>query len=251
MYAMFHDVERLKTTLRDNVIPGFVFRWRAALNHVPDARLYRPTFRPWLLPEFRALYGEISRYTLLNAERAWLVLSLARQAKGIGGAFLEAGVYRGGTARLLRRLLDRMPEPRAALHLFDTFSGMPQTDPRHDKHRQNDFRDTSIEAVSAFVGREEWIFYHKGLVPDTFRGLESLNLAFAHVDVDIYQSVLDCCRFIYPRMAAGGIMLFDDYGFPSCPGARQAVDEFFANRPEFPIVLGTGQAAVFRTGTPS
>jgi O-methyltransferase len=32
----------------------------------------------------------------------------------------------------------------------------------------------------------------------------------------------------------------------SCPGARQAVDEYFAARPEVPLVLPTGQAVVFR-----
>jgi O-methyltransferase len=244
------DVEKLKTTLRDNILPSFLFRWRATLNHVPDAKLYRPIFQPWLLPEFQALYGEISRKTLLNAERAWTVYSLARQALSIDGDFLEAGVYRGGTALLLRRILDRMPGPRR-LHLFDTFAGMPQTDPSRDRHRQHDFRDTSVEGVSAFVGRAPRIIYHKGLVPDTFRGLEDIRLAFSHIDVDIHQSVLDCCRFVYPRTAKGGIMLFDDYGFPSCPGARQAVDEFFADKPEFPIVLRTGQAVLFRTAAPS
>jgi O-methyltransferase len=41
-------------------------------------------------------------------------------------------------------------------------------------------------------------------------------------------------------------MVFDDYGFPTCPGARKAVDEFFANKPETPIVLDTGQAIAIR-----
>ena len=40
-------------------------------------------------------------------------------------------------------------------------------------------------------------------------------------------------------------MIFDDYGFPTCPGARQAVDEFFADKREVPFVLPTGQAVVF------
>jgi O-methyltransferase len=245
-HVMPYDLERLKTALRDNLLPGFVFRWRAAMNGVPDAHLYQPTFRPWLLPEFRALYSEVSRHTLLSAERAWVVYSLARQACTVEGDFLEAGVYRGGTARLLRRVLDRVPGPRS-LHLFDTFAGMPRTDPFRDRHQQNDFRDTSVESVSAFVGRAQNIVYHKGLVPDTFTGLDDIRLAFSHIDVDIHKSVLDCCRFLYPHTARGGIMLFDDYGFPSCPGARQAVDEFFADKPEFPIVLRTGQAVLFRT----
>lgn len=43
-------------------------------------------------------------------------------------------------------------------------------------------------------------------------------------------------------------MLFDDYGFPTCPGARQAVDEFFDDKPETPLVLPTKQAIVNKSG---
>jgi hypothetical protein len=41
-------------------------------------------------------------------------------------------------------------------------------------------------------------------------------------------------------------MVFDDYDFPSCPGARIAVDEFFFDKPEFPIVLPSGQCVVIK-----
>jgi O-methyltransferase len=245
---MSYDLERLKILLRDHLPSGPVFRWRAGLRQVPDAQLYRPIFQPWLLEEFRSLYRAVSRKTLLNAERAWTLYSLARQALSVEGDFLEAGVYRGGTALLLRRVLDCGPGPRC-LHLFDTFDGMPPTDPSRDWHRQNDFRDTSVETVSGFVGREDKICLHKGLIPETFEGLEQSRFAFSHIDVDLYRSVRDCCLFVYPRTVTGGIILFDDYGLPSCPGARQAVDEFFSDRPEFPLVLRTGQAVVFRSGT--
>jgi O-methyltransferase len=42
-------------------------------------------------------------------------------------------------------------------------------------------------------------------------------------------------------------MVFDDYGFASCPGARQAVDNFFADTPFVPLVLSTGQAIIFKS----
>jgi O-methyltransferase len=67
------------------------------------------------------------------------------------------------------------------------------------------------------------------------------------VDVDVYRSILDCCEFIYPRLKTGGVMVFDDYGFPTCPGARKAVDEFFTGKPETPVILQTGQAIVIRS----
>jgi 2-polyprenyl-3-methyl-5-hydroxy-6-metoxy-1,4-benzoquinol methylase len=41
-------------------------------------------------------------------------------------------------------------------------------------------------------------------------------------------------------------MLFDDYGFATCPGARLAVNEFFVDKPERIIELPTGQAFVIK-----
>jgi len=40
--------------------------------------------------------------------------------------------------------------------------------------------------------------------------------------------------------------VIDDYGFPSCPGAVAAVDEFFAHTRSVPICLQTGQAIIFK-----
>jgi O-methyltransferase len=106
-----------------------------------------------------------------------------------------------------------------------------------------------VSAVAGFVGHEEWISYRAGFIPATFAGMENSRFALAHIDVDIYRSILDCCEFIYPRMAFGGIMVFDDYGFPSSPGARAAVDDYFRSRNEIPLVLHSGQAVIFRAGT--
>ena len=243
---MSFRVEKFKVTLRDALMPGFLLRWRAALNGVPDSNLYNPTFQPWRGSQFRRIYDEIRGNTLVTPEAAWVLYSLARQALVVDGDFLEAGVYRGGTARLLRQVLKDTDRARR-LHLLDTFGGMPTTESSKDLHKAGDFADTSVEAVSAFVGRENWIIYTKGLIPESFRSLEKARFAFAHVDVDIHESVRNCCEFLYPRMAPGGIIVFDDYGHPSCPGARLAVDEFFATRPEVPLVLHSGQAVAFRT----
>jgi O-methyltransferase len=67
-----------------------------------------------------------------------------------------------------------------------------------------------------------------------------------HIDVDIYQSVSDCCAFFYPRMLAGAIMILDDYGFVTCPGVKPAVDAFLADKPETPVYLPTGQCMIVR-----
>jgi O-methyltransferase len=246
---MSYAIDKLKVAAREHLIPGVLFRVRAALRKVPDANLYSPHFQPWRgAGPFRDAYKQIGSRSLVAPEQAFILYSLAQQALAVPGDYVECGVYRGGTARLVRTLFDRFPQgPSRQLHLFDTFAGMPDTDPNRDLHRKDDFADTSVDGVSGFVGKEDWIKYHAGFIPDTFRGLESMRIAFAHVDVDIHRSIIDSCEFIYPRLAQGGIMVFDDYGVASCPGARAAVDEFFAGKPEVPLVLRTGQAVVFRS----
>jgi O-methyltransferase len=64
--------------------------------------------------------------------------------------------------------------------------------------------------------------------------------------LDIYKSIVDSLNFIWPRLSSGGIIVFDDYGFPTCPGAREAVDDFFSGKSAIPLRLHTGQAIVFK-----
>jgi len=217
----------------------------ARLLELPEesAALYKPVYSPWLDPAgFAREYESIRAFTLVDATRCWVLFSLARQALHLPGEFWECGVYRGGTARLLALVLS---QDLRTLRLFDTFEGMPPTSPNRDWHRAGDFSDTSSQSVSNLVAYANAV-YHKGRIPETFRNLDAMEIALAHVDVDLYQSVLDCCSFIYPRLLSGGSLVFDDYGWPTCAGAKAAVDEFFRDKPEVPLVLPTGQAIVTR-----
>lgn len=213
---------------------------------IPDHEFYQPTFSPWLgYGEFRGLHERASRTSLVGPDRCYVLYCLAKQAIRLPGEYWECGVYKGGTASMLAEILFR--QNRRPLRLFDTFSGMPATDPSYDLHSAGDFGDTSLEAVRLNVGHDEIVSYHQGLIPDTFNGLEDSAICFAHVDVDIHRSVLDCCAFIYPRLVRGGFMVFDDYGFDTCPGAKAAVDQFFQGTGIVPLVLATGQALVFKS----
>jgi O-methyltransferase len=219
----------------------------AGCGNIPEVELYRPLFTPWLAPgPFQAAYAKVRPFTVITPDRLHVLYTLANQASALRGEFWECGVFRGGTAMMLADVLARAPsasgQPR--LRLFDTFEGMPTTDDTRDLHVAGDFADTSAASVLERVGGARHANVHQGFLPATFRGLEASAIAFAHVDLDIYQSMLDACVFIYPRMTPGGFMVFDDYGMPSCPGARQAVDEFFRDRPERPLILPTGQAVV-------
>ena len=193
-------------------------------------------------PAFTAIMRQIP-YTLVDPVRCYMLYQCALQAARLGADAAEVGVYRGGTARLIASALR---ETSARVHLFDTFEGMPSTDPAHDEHRQGDFSDTSLESVRKNLAGLDNVAFYPGFFPATAPPVERCTFALAHIDVDIYRSVLDCFAFFYPRMVTGGLMVFDDYGFDTCPGAKQGVDEFFRGRRERPWYLPSGQCVVVK-----
>jgi len=216
---------------------------RLVVKDIPDADRYRPQYQPWRARWFVDLYNSISPYTVVSIDRCWTIRQMASHASALDGVFLEAGVFQGGTARMLRLLAE---EKSKQLHLFDSFEGMKVADADLDRHVSGDFADTSLEGVQKVVGTGDFVHFHKGWIPDTFADLGELKVSFAHIDLDLYQGVFDTLAFVYPRMPAGGVIVFDDYGFASCPGARRAVEEYFDDKPEKPLALHTGQAVVHK-----
>jgi O-methyltransferase len=154
--------------------------------------------------------------SLINQEMLATMRALA--AGTPPGALVEVGVYKGGSAAVLNEVAQ---EQGRALYLFDTFDGMPFQGPL-DLHRVGDFADTSAAAVLALC---PGAIICEGIFPHTLG--ETGLVAFVHADADQYQSTLDVCERLGPRMVAGGLMLFDDYCLDGC---RTAVDESYPER---------------------
>ena len=145
------------------------------------------------------------------------------------------------SARLLSYLTDNW------VWLFDTFDGMPET-ALVDKHNKGDFNDTSFESVKAYLSDRNNVILIKGFFPDTTKGINA-EFSFVHIDADIYQSTKDALEYFYPRLLPGGILMFDDYYWPLCPGVKLAIDEFLELHPEEHIInLTNGQALLIKKG---
>lgn len=193
--------------------------------------------------QFNTLYTQIQDHTLASKQRCYLLHHLAAYVSCLEGQAAEIGVYKGGTARLIAKTL----EPKnKEIHLFDTFTGMPETNPQKDSYRAGAFSDTSLESVKNYLADCQNIFLYPGMFPETAGPIEDRQFCFVHIDVDIYDSVKNCCEFYFPRLVGGGLLVFDDYGDRSCPGAKAAIDEFFSTTLEKPIYLPTGQCIIYK-----
>ncbi len=78
-------------------------------------------------------------------------------------------------------------------------------------------------------------------------GFDVTPLSFVHLDANLYQSYITCFDALYHRVSPGGFMLFDEYTKWAYPGARQAIDEFFADKPEGIIEQPTTQCLVVKS----
>jgi O-methyltransferase len=135
------------------------------------------------------------------------------------GVFVEVGVYKGGMAYHLAKLARSR---NVALHLFDTFTGIPIADP-DDNHRVGDFGDTSAEQVRALIPDA---VFHVGVFPGTMP-IQFQPVAFVHCDCDQYESVRSVIQVFWPIMVPGGVMVFDDM---DTRGGRKAIKEAFEGR---------------------
>lgn len=164
---------------------------------------------------------DIKKNILVTVDRCFILYQFAKLSTQKDGEIAEVGVYKGGTARMIAKSC-----PEKTFHLFDTFSGMPESQRDVDFHQQGEFADTSLESVKRFLKDCQNVEFHPGLFPQTINGVKNKTFCYVHVDVDIYPSVKSCLEFFYPRLVPGGIMLFDDYQWKDTPGVKKALDEF-------------------------
>lgn len=147
---------------------------------------------------------------------------LLHKVKDMDGDVVEVGVYRGGSALEISKILNN-----DNIYLFDTFEGLPQTNEHDNHHKKGDFNDTSYEQILELFKDNDNICIYKGVFPiENSEVLNDKKFKFVHLDVDIYDSYKNCLDFFHNKMVKGGIILFDDYNAGSCLGAKKAVDEF-------------------------
>ena len=197
----------------------------------------------------RAKHGRI---TGIPEQRCFFLQSALASLVNVRGDVAECGVRYGKSTLFMAEIVAGSRQ----MHLFDSFEGLseadPEKDPGVDIYRSDGktrrFRNRKLDAVMARFAAYPNIHVHRGWIPDRFAEVADRRFAFAHVDVDMYQPTLDSIAFFYARMDPGGMIVCDDYGSSAFPGARTAMDEFFADKPEHPVELPAGQAFIVKRG---
>ena len=169
----------------------------------------------------------------------------ALRVNRIEGAYAEFGVYGAGSFSIAYRTAVEAHSLRRFWG-FDSFKGLPEIEagpdahPRWSKGRfaasEDDFHAACVENG---VPRSAYDVV-PGFFSDTLDKMSPAEppteIAFAHVDCDLYTSTVSVLNFLEPRLKNGMIVSFDDYHLWSSDqisGERRAFLELWAGHPKW------------------
>jgi len=213
----------------------------------------------------KRIIERVTPRTMTGREKLFGLIVATRHiaTTGVPGAFVECGVWRGGSMQAAALALSETGDTGRHLHLFDTYEGM--TEPTEKDRRAKDGesasqlleklgRDSSVWAVAGLddvqAGMAELdypqdlIHFHQGKVEDTIPGEAPEQIAMLRLDTDWYESTKHELEQLYDRLSPGGVLIIDDYGH--WEGSRLATQEFMHSRGNEMLLLplGTGRIGV-------
>jgi O-methyltransferase/8-demethyl-8-(2,3-dimethoxy-alpha-L-rhamnosyl)tetracenomycin-C 4'-O-methyltransferase len=155
-------------------------------------------------------------------------------SEGVPGDFLEAGVWRGGAAMMMRAVLKAYGVTDRRVLAADSFAGFPapkegSPDSGFELVGHPDFAVPLHEVKAAFARYgllDEQVVFLEGLFKDTLPSAPVEALALLRLDGDLYESTCDGLANLYHKLSPGGTLIVDDYFL--FEGHRRAVDEFRA-----------------------
>ena len=179
-----------------------------------------------------------------HARRFNFFTRMAELVRGIPGDIVECGVEHGQTLLYWLSIAFDELTPRNVWG-FDSFAG-PETVGEKDKNANGDIypplpnvyaRATEgfINLLNAYGLPRIWTNSHLVVVPGFFS--ETLKdykgeIAILHLDCNYYESYLCALTELYPKVARGGVIIFDEYSNTldrlHFRGAQKAIDEYMA-----------------------
>lgn len=182
----------------------------------------------WLAKRTRGIDWPNRAWSMIGVRRMDQLRVAAETAirEEIPGDFLEAGVWRGGAAILLRGVLLAEGDSKRVVWCADSFNGLPL--PEHeadlgDPHHTYRELAISLEQVKenfrTFSLLDEQVKFLPGWFRDTLPAAPIERLAILRLDGDMYGSTRDALAALYHKVSPGGFIIVDEFGHPPC---RQA-----------------------------
>ena len=187
-------------------------------------------------PTFLSSVAQVKPYSCLDEARLANVWNLVKLAGD--GTFVEVGSFLGGTALHICNAMDNSHHADARFYCFDPFEqgGFESVGPDENKFRVDSFTETNYAAVVRRLSVKPNAHVVQGFFPQAAEPFDLRDIAFCHLDVDLYEANLKCLNYLAPRLAPRSLILVDDLGQVETPGVRTALRHFLAQNPSFLLI---------------
>jgi O-methyltransferase len=211
------------------------------------------TYSPWLADEeFKQVFEAVRNNTLVDRYRCYELWQLVSESSKLErGDLIEVGVWRGGSGALIAKKC-QLAGIGDMVYLCDTFQGVVKAGTRDTAYRGGEHSDTSRAAVEALCSHLQLdrVCILEGIFPEQCGHLvEDHRFRLCHIDVDVYDSAKDIAEWVWPRLVPGGIIVYDDYGFYSCSGVTQFVNQERSQPDRLVLHNLNGHAVVIKLAT--
>lgn len=207
---------------------------------VPTYRFKWPYMGWWDDTMFNDYLVKFHEINGMNTDRRWMLYQLMRLVKNIPGDTAECGVYRGAGSYIICKINQENKSFQKKHYLFDSFEGLSEPLKSDGEYWTQGDLSCPLEILKNNLSEFSRVSIHQGWIPERFSDVEHLTFCFVHIDVDLYLPTFDSLNFFYPRMSKGGVIICDDYGCTTCPGATKAIDQFLQDKKEKMIALSGG-----------
>lgn len=164
----------------------------------------------------------------------------------INSNFVECGVASGLSAFFALSELKNTP---CTFHLYDSW-GIMKSEYLLDSEQEHvgDYEYQNIQNTKKNLKLfSDKIKYHIGYIPETLDNSAPNEISYLHIDVNSAKTTNEILEFFYPKLVAGGIILFDDYAWTSYNETRTITDKFLDNKNGVMFISPTGQAIFFKS----
>jgi len=186
--------------------------------------------------------------------RVHIALWAAGLALRVKGDFVECGVNGGLTSTAI---LERYgwSDPARRFWLVDTFAGPvwdqfgKAEDERvaaaHDAMARGAYV-TDVERVRANFAEWAGVEVVQGAVPEALVEVKAERVAFVHLDMNCAFPERAALEHFWPKIPAGGVVLFDDYAYFGNEELARTIDEAARGLGAEVVSLPTGQGLIVR-----
>lgn len=134
-------------------------------------------------------------------------------------------------------------------YLYDAWEGMREDLLlESEKGNQGEYSYLNLDVTRsnlALFGR--CVQFNKGYIPDSFGVSKNPDeIVWLHIDLNSAIPTIAALDYFWDKMAAGGVVLFDDFGWLGYEDTKNMVLQWFAGKQGMLLPLPTGQAMIFK-----